>query len=112
MIDLTGLWICKPTEGIYIIQQNGTEISIHGMGIGKNRFDNIGFGKIDEEEKTINGIWQDTPYSVNPQNCVKHIFEITIKEDCLSSLDNTFNYGKFERKYKIEDFMSFFKENK
>lgn len=110
MIDLTGLWICKLTEGIYIIQQNGNEISIHGMGIGKNRFDNIGFGKIDEDGKIINGVWQDTPYSANPQNSVKHIFNIKIEEDYLSSSDNIYNYGKFERKYKIGDFMSFFKE--
>lgn len=78
MIDLTGLWKCKSANGIYLIHQDGNEISIHGIGIGKDNFDNIGFGKIDNKEQFINGIWKDTPYSANPENCKNHVFKSKI----------------------------------
>ena len=108
--DLTVLWICKPTEGIYLIQQNGNEISIHGMGIGNNRFDNIGFGKINNDQTAINGVWQDTLFSSNPQNSVKHSFKISIIDTSHLESKNYFNYGNFERKCLSDELKSFFTE--
>lgn len=102
LVDLTGLWKCgTDIKGIYLIQQNKDEVSIHGIGVSSDKYDNIGFGKI--EDGYINGIWKDTPYSVNPENCISHQFRIKIEnEKTLRGVDsNTFGYGDFNRIYDV-----------
>ena len=108
--ELAGLWKsskekCKGEGGIFLIHQNGKEITIHGIGIEKDKYDNIGFGKIDEDDENIYGTWEDTLYSANPENCKKHQFHIKIEsENKLRCLDKSeFGYGDFDRIKTIEE---------
>lgn len=112
-MNLEGLWKCKSAGGIYLIHQDGKEITIHGIGIKTDKFDNFGFGKIDNNEKFIIGVWKDTPYSANPENCKNHQFKAEIISDSklkdvkLSCDDDKFGYGDFEKVKTIADLQQF-----
>lgn len=114
-MDLTGLWkstkACKNEKGIFLIHQIDKVVSIHGIGISKDKFNNIGFGRINETEDEILGVWEDTYYSANPQNCKKHSFKIKILSDkklqsVSISNEQDFGYGDFEIFYTQKELLN------
>lgn len=117
---LSGLWKNKNTKGVFLFKQknNNRDILVFGIGVGRDKFSNIGQGII--EDNIITFSWRDSYVSPNPENAVNHICKSEIKnndnEICLIKEINNdknstieFDYGNFERIFNESDLKNLLK---